>query len=213
MATNLQFRVVLESATNITRDNVSNTFCFFTTTVGTPDLSNPFDMLEDLYTVAAPGSTAALGSHINNSMKRSARIVAYNMEEPSPRAPFGERLITLPPIIGGYQECPAEVALAVSFQGTRESGVNQDRRRGRVFLGPLAVPSGSLRTPPAQFLTNVRAQFQKLKDESDASLNWQWRVWSPSNDNSVLIDNGWVDNAWDTQRRRGPRPTARTTFD
>lgn len=60
---------------------------------------------------------------------------------------------------------------------------------------------------------DVVRSFQKLKDEADASLIWQWRIWSPTNNNSVLIDNGWVDNAWDTQRRRGVEATARTIFD
>lgn len=212
MPTTIQIRATFEAATNISRDNVSNTFCFMNPAPGIDNFDNPLDMIQDLYCVAAPGSTAALGSHINNSMKRTARLAVYDLDDPSPRAPKDERFITLPNTIGGYQECPAEVALCVSFQGTRESGVNQDRRRGRIFLGPLAVPTGSMRQPPAQLLANVNAQFQKFKDESDASYAWQWRVWSPTNGNSVLVDNGWVDNAWDTQRRRGPRATARTAF-
>jgi hypothetical protein len=37
-------------------------------------------------------------------------------------------------------------------------------------------------------------------------------LYSRTSGSSVLIDNGWVDNAPDIQRRRGIDPSARTTF-
>jgi hypothetical protein len=37
-------------------------------------------------------------------------------------------------------------------------------------------------------------------------------VWSPSNGDAVPVTDGWVDNAWDTQRRRGIDRTARSTW-
>jgi hypothetical protein len=38
----------------------------------------------------------------------------------------------------------------------------------------------------------------------------KWVVYSPKLDAFAEVDNLWVDNAFDTQRRRGERPTART---
>jgi len=50
-------------------------------------------------------------------------------------------------------------------------------------------------------------------------LSVKWAVYSPTTDAVDTIDNafndvldGWVDNAFDTQRRRGPAATTRITW-
>ena len=50
---------------------------------------------------------------------------------------------------------------------------------------------------------------QDLKDCTNAA---QLGVWSVANNDLVLANDGWVDNSWDTQRRRGLDTTARTTW-
>lgn len=212
MASHCWVRFIGEATTNISRDNITNTFCFFTLDV-TPDWQNALDMIEDLYCTKAPGSSNALGSYLNSSIKRDARLQVYRIEDTPPRAPVAERDITLPAIVGSETNLPAEVALVCSFQGTRASGLNQARRRGRIFLGPLASPGVTNQyKPPPGLIADVQKQFKELKAASDASSDYQWRIWSPSDGASVLVDNGWIDNAWDTQRRRGPRPTERTVW-
>jgi hypothetical protein len=51
-----------------------------------------------------------------------------------------------------------------------------------------------------------------MKAAAIASASWDWVVYSPTDDAYHEVANGWVDNAWDTQRRRGYKPTSRTTF-
>jgi hypothetical protein len=42
---------------------------------------------------------------------------------------------------------------------------------------------------------------------------WTWIVVSEvAGLNDVIVTNGWVDNAFDIQRRRGVTPTSRSTF-
>jgi len=63
---------------------------------------------------------------------------------------------------------------------------------------------------------------------SSASAVWKWAVFSPTIAGGWFlpdtegppnlpaayspVQSGWVDNAWDTQRRRGLEATARTVF-
>jgi hypothetical protein len=41
-------------------------------------------------------------------------------------------------------------------------------------------------------------------------VNVDWSVYSPTTGQNNAITNLWVDNEWDTQRRRGLRPTSRS---
>jgi hypothetical protein len=127
---------------------------------------------------------------------------------------------------------PEEVALCLSFQGDPVSGQAQGRRRGRIFLGPLAgggqvVSGGRVHVGSAQ-VAQVATAAGALLSASTASADWEWVVYSPTIVRSITIGgsytpaahdaaatnvgNGWVDNVYDTQRRRGPRATSRTLF-
>lgn len=108
---------------------------------------------------------------------------------------------------------PSEVALCLSFQGEKVPGFPQARRRGRVYLGPIrrdanvaGRPSSGTRGPIAAAATELCADLQ------DCSNSATLCVWSPSNADAVPVTDGWIDNAWDTQRRRGLGRTERTTW-
>jgi len=58
----------------------------------------------------------------------------------------------------------------------------------------------------------LRGAATYLKGASDAAADWTWVVYSTVDNAMYPVDNGWVDNSWDTQRRRGVKPTARYTF-
>lgn len=108
---------------------------------------------------------------------------------------------------------PSEVALCLSFQGPKVPGFPQARRRGRVYLGPIRSSSSSAGRPNASIMTSTASAAvvlcQDLKDCTNAA---QLGVWSVANNDLVLANDGWVDNSWDTQRRRGLDTTARTTW-
>jgi hypothetical protein len=107
--------------------------------------------------------------------------------------------------------------LCLSFQAVKVSGQTQARRRGRVYIGGLGIvttagTTNSFPVPTGQVVTNLVNAAQNLgNDAPDA--NWSWVVYSRANDIVVNVDNGWVDNAFDTQRRRGNAPSQRETFE
>jgi hypothetical protein len=150
-----------------------------------------------------------------------ATMTLYDLADPEPRVPKGEGPFNIVP--SGTESLPTEVAACLSFQGLAASGVNQARRRGRVFLGPLnrectvMVGGRTLLEPGRQTV---------IADAADALLNSQalagvpWAVFSPTAratgaslfDATTIVNNGWVDNAFDTIRSRGTDPSTRVVF-
>lgn len=136
----------------------------------------------------------------------------YDMGDTPPRVPFHEENAV---VIGtaGTGAMPAEVAICMSFQGIPISGQSQRRRRGRIYLGPLYTGATDSSGVPASTLISTLATaastFYTAQDGSD----WVWCVLSPTGGmNAVPVHDGWFDNAFDTQRRRGRDATSRTVF-
>lgn len=157
------------------------------------------------------------------SVNTPATVKIYDMRDATPRVPEYEDTITLNP--EGNAPLPNEVALCLSFQADAVSGVSQARRRGRIFLGPITVTAyesvASHSRPTATVRNAVAAaadtMLTALGEEPGPKVSWS--IYSPTTDLTSSIDdafndvqNGWVDNAWDIQRRRGAAPTLRTTF-
>jgi len=153
-----------------------------------------------------------------------ATVKIYDMRDALPRLPEFEGTIDLTPLAGSMH--PSEVAICLSFKAAYVSGVPNARRRGRVFLGPVVeVASRSIVDGQSRIAQTV------IDDICDAAavmedgtviaggLAVKWAVYSPKTDETETIDDsfndvldGWVDNAWDTQRRRGAAATSRTTW-
>lgn len=117
---------------------------------------------------------------------------------------------------------PLEVACCLSFYAASGAGVLARRRRGRVFLGPLtgATLSSDATLPIVgiAFIDALTRAASVLKDEVVAA-GAVWCVWSrggqkpsPGAPGLFPIEAGWVDNEFDTQRRRAVKATARTTW-
>lgn len=138
--------------------------------------------------------------------------------------PFATRLITIPgtPPTGGF---PAEVASCLTYHadlnGIPERGPNNTRpassRRGRIYLGPLTGASGvaNATTGWTTVATNFRdtalgAAGQFLKGEA-GNASWQWVVFSKKNWEVHDVKGAWMNDAFDTQRRRGQDPTVKTS--
>lgn len=146
----------------------------------------------------------------------STYLKVYNVNDPTPRAPRYETVMPLADNRMTDSGIPTEVAVCASFQGDPVSGEPQARRRGRVFIGGL----GQVCDPgDADEFPNVHPD---LRDAICAAMDglqqasgpdgWQWVVYSRVNNTGAPITNGWVDNAPDTQRRRGQGSTARSVW-
>ena len=149
-----------------------------------------------------------------SSLINPAAITAtvYNMTDPTPRAPVYSKTFTS--ITTSTTTLPPEVALCLSFQGERVSGQSQARRRGRVYIGPLGQIQGSTTTElvSSSAVAAVVGAAQVLLAASQASPEYDWCVYSTVDQTLVEVDNGWVDNAFDIQRRRGTLPASRSTW-
>jgi hypothetical protein len=107
---------------------------------------------------------------------------------------------------------PPELAVVISFQATTQPGIPQARRRNRIYMGPLGfIATGGL-IPNTQRDAFKDAAQQFLID-ANGWANWGWVVYSPTAQTIAQVNNGWVDNAYDIQRRRGLLSTERVVFD
>jgi len=148
-----------------------------------------------------------------NTVRQTGHTLkAYNRSDPEPRQPIAESVFDFTAAPGGAP-LPPEVSICMSFQGVAISGNPQARRRGRVYFGPLRQDRvGTDGRPTGGLLDSVDAAGTGLLAASDAATAWRWHVWSTTDGMGVRIDNGWIDNEFDTQRRRGRIATARQTF-
>lgn len=208
--------VELERTTLLPEDRVVNVFHFETLDPGpvVADYESIATRLQNFYRNPAGGTNdlqhwmssvliGGVGTH---------KIKMYNRADPIPRAPRAIAAITLNPGGVGGITLPSEVALCLSLHGIRALGVRAARARGRLYLGPFM---GGAIAAPAAGDSRPNATLQGIMNNAAVALRTvdlgvpRWSVFSPSDNALRRVTGSHVDNAWDTQRRRGADPTAR----
>lgn len=145
----------------------------------------------------------------------------YQLSDPKPRTPIRTDVQTIAP--SASNPLPEECAIVLSFEGDPESGLSQKRRRGRIYIGPCSTSTVIIVNNRCRVIgttiAEVKNAAQALLTASVASADWDWVVYSPTtaagsthDAGATVVDKGWVDDAWDIQRRRGTRPTVRSLF-
>lgn len=167
----------------------------------------------------------AADAYISSLMASPATVKIYDMRDATPRVPEYTGTIAL--TFGAAASYPSEVAVCLSFYAQQTSGVNQARRRGRVYIGPANADTGALISNgwrvSAAARTAICAAAATMKAGAPAGSSGasvKWAVYSPTTDaeGANLDDSfhdvvgGWMDDAFDTQRRRGVGATTRTLF-
>lgn len=214
-------QVVLPFRTNLPSDVMTNTFHF-----GVDDalgmIPATVDLIPALTAFYLDAYDLGMAAYVNLP---ACHINFYDLSTPEPRIPyvdttigaqFGTNMTT------GTTAPPTEVAAVLSFEATPVAGGNQARRRGRVYLGGLttAMLTAASSTAPffpifnTNFLTDVidSAETNLLSLNASSSGDIQWAVYSATEDVAYIVQQGWVDNSPDTQRRRGVLATARTLW-
>lgn len=140
----------------------------------------------------------------------------YLRDDPEPRTPVVETSLGLGNANLTNDGLPEEVAVCLSFRGVLSSGSPPARRRGRVYLGPLATDVVAVESPSrtavaSGFRIAVRDAYQAAWEELTTAGN-SHTVWSTVDSANRVVTDAWIDNAFDTQRRRGPQATNRLTF-
>lgn len=151
----------------------------------------------------------------------------YNMDDPKPRQPI---LTTHPNLAPGNQaKLPAEVAVVLSFSAPPDTGDNVQRGRGRVYIGPLNMLAIENGTADARVSVNLRNTLAKAlrrmawempDDVTPVIYSAGARAVDPATGkratgallppDAYIIEVGYIDDSFDTQRRRGQASTSRT---
>lgn len=213
MTDRAKVQVVLPSVTGLPADVFINTFHFVTSVNSDAIGVIIASRLVDFYNGAGPSHDLAW--YLGNTVSRvtgAAQIKCYD-ELDNSLPPFYETTFTID-ASGQVGDLPWEVACCLSFKNLTVTTVPERNRRGRIYLGPLNVDTvtevgGSIR-PHVDFIGDLLDAGQRLYDANDASA--LWTVYSRVQAEGYLVEAGWVDNAFDTQRRRGEAATSRTSI-
>lgn len=205
----IRAQITIPSSTGIPEDAVTNTLHFGSNALD-KNYPNLDDIIFDFYDVAASGAGSSIASFMSGSyVSNTWTIKYYDLGDLKPRIPIHEetREVTL----GTGDILPTEVACCLSFQATRESGKPQARRRNRIYLGPFRATASVAGRPSTSLRTAIAKNARTMLASAQNAASWEWVVYSPTIGGEVneKVDNGWVDNAWDTQRRRGYAATTR----
>lgn len=209
MATMIEVQVTIPFAGGLNADVVQNTFHFLWDASGQPGstaktaLANRVkNLFDNIYTSTSAYPLANYARPLNT------RIKMYDLSDPIPRVPIFDDNVPL----GSTTQItatvmPPEVALCISVKAAPVSGVPLASLRGRFFLGAISdtMAAGVLNNqsrPIAAFMTRCLNACSTLAGLSSPG-DFIWVVYSKKRGDWHQIVAGWVDNAWDTQRRRG----------
>lgn len=227
MASTAHVQVVIPAVSGMARDEAINTFTFHTggsdsaatlAAAVTPILVNFYNTGGD--------ATASIADYLSDNRDRGADKclmrwydITAHLNGSAAGPPVYEATWTLggsPDVLG----LPEEVAIALSYHGDYftipefgpGSARQRSRHRGRVFIGPLnsdvlETDNTGPQHPNDGVINNLVASGEYLRG-ADAG----WVVWSRKNAAIYDVTGGWVDDAYDTIRRRGPDPTSRADF-
>jgi len=162
----------------------------------------------------------SIQAYLSPVLSGQLTIDLIDMQDPLPQFPRVSEPHSITPANGAL---PSEVAIALSFVGIQESGALMRRRRGRIFVGPLAtttVASLVSTAPDVRVDADVGGFIVAAAVEMAHGDSGSFRlaIYSPTQDGlAVGTDDAWndvktiyVDNAFDTIRKRGAVATQRT---
>jgi len=143
------------------------------------------------------------------------RMKLYDLSHAIPRTPILDATASFAAVIDSSTLLPPELAVVLSISGAGVPGVSMQSQRGRVYLGcqpDSASNPGSITSFPtvsSVARSNIIDAAQTLFDEL-ATINWQWVIHSRVHGTDYPVVKGYVDDAFDIQRRRGQDPVIRT---
>lgn len=218
LANALEAQVILAGLTGFSRDNVVNTFHFDRSGSSVP-LATTLPLVRDALIafyngVPVGGGANPLANWLSVLLDRGANkstIKIYDLSTTAPRVPT-VYTFTLGAAASGDTGLPTEVAMCLSMKTADLT----KRGRGRVYIGPLV--SGAINLDPPNIhpngglLNSMRYAGRDLRDAANPSAGMpKLSVYSRLSNTMHEVTSFWVDNEFDTQRRRGHRATLRVT--
>lgn len=213
--------VVFASDGTLDAKHWSNTF-FFKDDGATPlSFSAAADavkvLLDKFYGAINSPGTVRITNYMGDQVSLAdSRIKVYDLNDPAPRIPE-VRTVSFGTVPSGTR-LPSECAAVLSYRSgaaTVGGGSLDPRARGRLFIGPLSSIVMQDASQPDTILTQTFVNAlvgagDYLRDQTDNDLTWV--QYSRLNDALANVTGGFVDNAFDTQRRRGSPASLRTGF-
>jgi hypothetical protein len=146
---------------------------------------------------------------IPGAATRQLSVRLYDLDTPGTKQNPNRPKATAIRNVGQVSEqlFPREVCLCLSFWG----GQNLRTQRGRLYVpGFIAMPAGQAMTRPDSNARTAVAQLVPLFTGL-GGVDCDWIVWSDKLNQATSVLSWYVDDEWDTQRRRGLKPTTRTS--
>lgn len=200
------------------------------------DRASAVDKYIQFFQFGSGAVSQAPDEYLSDALSRTAnaaQILGYETTDLTGETPFGSPTASSSFTLGAAlvgQELPEEVCACISYNAdltnvpVSESNPSpppaiirpQQRRRGRLYFGPLVAQAGgdtnNVYRPTTAFMTDIGLSFAFLADEIASATTGELAVWSRADADLYPVVGGYVDNAWDIQRRRGPDPSTRITF-
>jgi len=205
--TPIRAQVIIKTDDAISANYVTNSWCLLCSDYpNSTELEDYTEDFQDFYDSMRTyfGDTVAQNNH---------EIKYYDLTQTTPpNYPILEDTFNLTSN-PGTDGMPSEVALCLSFQGEKVPGFPQARRRGRIYFGPIVATATAGGRPTSGLVTALSNAGDALATALPGNtMPANLAVWSVADGAAVPVTDGWVDNAFDTQRRRGVDRTSRTTW-
>lgn len=213
--------VTLPYTSGLPEDVAINTFAFANSSSTDPLEADLTDLIVDFYTSTYAGD--ALGDFISPVVDRTTNACVVTLAEIVDAGPtvdigpvyYSDTFTLGAPESGTPLSMPLEVAVVNSFRNVTGSG-SVARRRGRIYIGPLEadaslVLDGAYPVVSSELLLTLAGASEALAIASTAA-DYPWCVWSRVNGTLQPVEAGFINNEFDTQRRRGAEATNRENW-
>lgn len=225
---NFRAMAVFQGKSGFPEDRFINSWGFRNTALtGSPqDVADTIGTVLDAFYFGPTPSARPLSGYMHPTVDFPAsEYRVYDLGQAPPRDPY---IVAMTPGAStpSGSALPAEVAAVLSFvgaaqgwqgdvDGTDTDPINLPRRsrRGRIYLGPLGGNAAEQTSDRFHISSTYMADVvDRALNVLNTSENVTWRLVSPTMGAVTDVTGGWIDDAFDTQRRRGLAPTTRSTW-
>lgn len=140
--------------------------------------------------------------------KRGHTIKVFNLADIKPRPIIAQATYT-PTFWNVGDMLPRQLAIALSFYADR----NIPRHRGRIYVGPWGTEYGGKERIGDSTMLAVLDLGRKLWNLATTTTGgFTHAIFSPTLNAADEVAHYWVNDVWDTQRRRTPKESSRERY-
>lgn len=196
MATVYKFTVSMPVTDLLPRNRISNTFHMQHTAV---------PLNEDVEAICQDIIALYQAQYENSA--NEVQCKAYHVGNP-PQFPVADVIVNAGTV--WTVSTPREIALVLSYAGEHRGN---RRQRGRIYLMPALRAANTLNAlRPSIAVQQWALDFYTESNQSFPDLggvDWKFGIWSHVAQEFTQSKQAWVNDEWDTQRRRGLREASR----